>query len=1124
MIQIRAVPRTALALTLMLAACGESSTLLSTNDDPVSVPPEPEAPSAAVAGTITLITGDRVVLQSVARAQPGAATQIAPKVTPGPGRDKIPFTIQQRNGEFTVVPQDMAALVASGQLDPQLFNVTRLIAGGLGDDKRRDLPLVVTGPRDTAAFARQIASPGLAVAHTLSSLHAVAVRQDKGAPSPLLAGLVAAGQASLVAPAGTTRIWLDRPYTPVLDKTVSRTGGPAAQPRELTGAGVTVAVLDSGVDASHPDLAGRLAAAASFVDDGLGASDIDGHATHIASIIAGSGAASGGEFRGVAPGALLISGRVCMDAFGVTSCPLSAILAGIEWSVVQQGARIVNLSLAFGDAPGDDPLAQAIDQLSADHGTLFVVAAGDAGSAPGSVSSPGTADAALTVGAVDGDDPRAAASGQRPRAGDHALKPDLTAPGVGIVGAKATGATIGEPVGERYLRLDGTSAAASAVVGAAALVLQQHPDWTGAQVKSALLGAASPSPAPRAFPQGAGRLDVDRATHQAVLATPASVGLRVAASPHGDGPVQTRTVHYTNPGGTPVALAVAASLSGPDGNPAAAGSIAVSASRLTVPAGGSADVVVSVDMSTPGPHGLYRGALTATGDGVRVVTPLGVEREIAAYDLTIRVLDTGGNPVGASVFVVGADPGTGFVSAFIAGPSTFHLPAGRYLVWTFDTSNSAILVAPRFALTSDSELVMDGRLARPFDVDVVGQDLALADLSWVFADLQSRISFAVAGGALPIQAGQIGADAPAGEVSSTASALLVPTAEPSSPRAVYSVARFAPNQFFTGWKQTLRPREFATVRARHAGAAGTAFTKTAGAIPPDNNSLSLLGVSFVGPFETTEHYFGPGFQWTTALDQAGEFGAPRAELSQIVEYRAGQTTAESWNRAPLAPAFTGLRRGPFGVLGSPRREGDLIIAQPSLFSDQGSPARDSFSEFETSHARLLRNGEVIEDIDGLGSGFPSFFASPESAEYRIEQEVTRSREVFDLSTEVTAAWTFRSQHAAGDFEILPLPSLRFSPELDDHNQTRARSLVLPVHVERVAGAATPRIARISVDASFDDGASWRPVPLVVFGAEAFGLIVHPPGATHVSLRGATADVLGNAAELTVIRAYGLAPR
>jgi hypothetical protein len=590
-------------------------------------------------------------------------------------------------------------------------------------------------------------------------------------------------------------------------------------------------------------------------------------------------------------------------------------------------------------------------------------------------------------------------------------------------------------------------------------------------------------------------------------------------------------VRYDNPGTKPVELSLSAALTAPGGNAAPAGSIAIAPSTLIVPAGGSAEVVVTIDTSRPGPDGLYGGALTATGDGVRVVTPLGVDREIEAHDLTLSVLDAAGDPVSAVVFVLGAaDPDTTagdvFLSGVITEPTTLHLPRGRYMVWTFDFNNSAILAAPRFALTSDSQLVMDGRLAKPFDVDVAGQDLAVAQLVWAFSDRQNRFSTSVVA-PFPIPAGQIGPDAPPGEVSATASATLAPADQPASPSTVYNVARFAADQFFTGWKQTLRPRDFATVRTSHAGAEGTAFVKSAGAIPPDNSSLAFLGVGYVGPFERTEHYFGPGFQWLTALDQviSPDFPLPVAGLSTIRTYRAGQTITEPWNRAPFGPAFTGILRGNFGVLGTPLRQGDLVVVQPSLFSDQGSPGHDGFTSFfEKSHARLLRNGEVIEDIEGLASPFPSFIAPPEPAEYRIEQAVTRSSEMFDLSTQVSAAWTFRSQHAEGELEILPIPVLRFAPALDEHNQTRARTLVLPVHVDRVAGAPSPRIARVRVDASFDDGASWVQVPLLVLGDDALGLIVHPRSATHVSLRGSAADVAGNQVEQTIIRAYGLAPR
>jgi hypothetical protein len=81
-----------------------------------------------------------------------------------------------------------------------------------------------------------------------------------------------------------------------------------------------------------------------------------------------------------------------------------------------------------------------------------------------------------------------------------------------------------------------------------------------------------------------------------------------------------------------------------------------------------------------------------------------------------------------------------------------------------------------------------------------------------------------------------------------------------------------------------------------------------------------------------------------------------------------------------------------------------------------------------------------------------------------------------------------------------------------------------VHIERPAGAGAPRLAQVNVDASFDDGATWSRVPLLVLGDDAFGVVVHPRTATHVSLRGSAADVAGNQVEQMIIHAYGLAPR
>jgi hypothetical protein len=1126
----RAARVVAVALALVLASCGDDPETTGTSGDELaSVATTAASASVAAtaalpptAGTITLITGDRVTVH-VSAGKPVTA------VEPGPGRKGIAFSIVEHRGEVTVLPRDMAALVAGGRIDRALFEVSKLLADGHGDDKRGDLPLVVTGSPDVTVLGRQLArgAAGITVERTLPALRMLAVRQDKASGGAVLASLTGTG--GRAGPGATTaKIWLDRRLKPLLDRSVAQVGGPAAHARGFTGAGVTVAILDGGVDATHPDLADRVALAESFVDDGLGPSDVDGHGTHVASTIAGTGAASGGQFRGVAPGATLISARVC-ERFG---CPISSILAGMEWAVVEHGARIVNVSLGGFDEPGEDPMEAAIAQLSAEHGALFVVAAGNNGFRE-TITSPGSADAALTVAAVDRDDRLAFFSSQGPRVGDHALKPDIAAPGVDIVAAKAAAAVIGDPVGESYLRLSGTSMATPHVAGAAAILLQQHPDWTGAQIKAALMAAANPNPALGAFAQGAGRLDLDRATQQTVLAVPASLSLDLSTRPHEDDPVQTRTVRYHNTGAAPVELSIIATLNRPDGQPVPAGAIAVAPAALSVPVGGSAEIAVTVDTSFAGPDGLYSGAVTATGRGVRVVTPLGVEREVDR-DLTIRVLDRDGQPAFAILFMAGVPSDTDeakdvLIFGFeMTGNATFRLPTGRYLVQVLVLSgaDTVDLIAPRFELSRDSELVMDSRLARPFDVDVAGRDLELRHLSWTFTDDQTLFSLSLVS-EVNTFAGMIGPAAPPGEVSSFAFAALAPPGE-ASPATVYHLAREQRDRFFTGWKQTLRSRDFATVHARHAGRKGDHYIKSVLADGDTSFSGSLASFPFNAPFERTEHYHGTDINWNLSLDQLLD---PASSDSTIAgaggrrRYPEGRSFTESWNQAPFGPVFREPPTGtalPPSFLDAPQRQGDELLVVPSMFSDQTSPARIAGSVVEDQHARLLFNGKVIEETTHPSRWEFVAFVPPEAGQYRLEQEVIRSPELFDLSTRVAAAWTFRSQHVDGPAEILPLPTLRFQPALDEQNQTDARTLVLPVLIARPPGVQAPRLARVSVDASFDDGATWSKVPLVVVGDRAFGLVTHRRGATHVSLRGEAADVEGNAVEQTIIRAYRLA--
>ncbi|GAA3023785.1 hypothetical protein GCM10017559_56480 [Streptosporangium longisporum] len=507
---------------------------------PTPVPtPAPTSPALSAAPaqapvSVTLITGDRVTVTAS-----GAVL-----IDRGEGRDGISFVTDEHDGRLRVVPGDAFAPLREGRVDPRLFDVGTLAAFGY-DDRRDDLPLVVTGRGSTARSALRSAmtASGTTVTRDLPAVDGVAVRVPEKGRTRFWNDIAGGTRARSGGAAGTAKVWLDGLLKPSLDTSVVQIGAPAAWQSGYTGAGVKVAVLDTGVDATHPDLAGRIGARADFTAEPR-AGDPDGHGTHIASTIAGSGAASGGRHRGVAPGAEILDGRVCEDH----ACQTSAVLAGMQWAA-EQGAKVVNLSLGGGDTPEADPLEQAVETLTERHDMLFVVSAGNFG-AERSVESPASADDALAVGAVDDSEALADFSARGPRAGDSGLKPEITAPGVGITAARSKDRATGSGP---YTGMSGTSMSTPHVVGAAAILAGRHPGWTARTLKAALMGSAQPNPALGVFEQGAGRADVARATAQTVIAEPGGVGFGLRQWPYDDTPV-TRKVTYRNADTSPVTL------------------------------------------------------------------------------------------------------------------------------------------------------------------------------------------------------------------------------------------------------------------------------------------------------------------------------------------------------------------------------------------------------------------------------------------------------------------------------------------------------------------------------------------------------------------------------------------
>jgi subtilisin family serine protease len=330
--------------------------------------------------------------------------------------------------------------------------------------------------------------------------------------------------------------------------TTADVGAPAFWNEGITGTGIRIAVLDTGLDPTHPDLDDRdfrrwssvlnppkVVDARSFVGGGCvplaGATDGHGHGTHVAGIATGTGegtpaADDNGRYAGIAPDAQLAVGKVLTDAGAGLN---SDLLAAMEWAATPAessscsiGAHVVNLSLGSEARPGRlntgsdvDLVSLMLNRLALRYGTLFVAAGGNSGPFLGSVlEAPGSAAQALSVAAsakdydVNHDDTLsgdtcagyeqgatcAAGPGSQPASvgafssrgpsGDVWLKPDVSAPGYNIVSAQAsTGVALaqndlnrgtrGDPL---YATATGTSMAAPATAGGAALLLQAYRD------------------------------------------------------------------------------------------------------------------------------------------------------------------------------------------------------------------------------------------------------------------------------------------------------------------------------------------------------------------------------------------------------------------------------------------------------------------------------------------------------------------------------------------------------------------------------------------------------------------------------------------------------------------------
>ena len=246
------------------------------------------------------------------------------------------------------------------------------------------------------------------------------------------------------------------------------------------GAGVTVAVIDSGVSPDHPSLAGKVLPGLDLVDTGTGQCDENGHGTLVAGIIAAAPTVSGGyRFHGVAPQASIVPIRVARDQRRTYDTQLSDLIAqAMTWAVDYGGADVINLSLTTPPTPS---LAEAV-RHALDRGAVIVAAAGNEGeTGRGMVAYPAAYAGVIAVAGTDTRDQHVATSST----GEHV---DVAAPGVRIAGPAAAGG------GFLFSADGGTSFATAYVSGVVALVRAYDPQLAPAEVATRITSTAQHPP------------------------------------------------------------------------------------------------------------------------------------------------------------------------------------------------------------------------------------------------------------------------------------------------------------------------------------------------------------------------------------------------------------------------------------------------------------------------------------------------------------------------------------------------------------------------------------------------------------------------------------------------------
>jgi subtilisin family serine protease len=1161
----------------LLVLSGAVAVGVAQGSPPNSQPAAAKPPATAVAEhEVTLITGDVVTYREL----PGGRADVSVRVDPRSGTHEVEAEADSEH--VYVVPDSVAPYLQAGRIDRRLFDVKHLVEQGYTDRAGEALPVIVSYARSDAGadvFSRRAdALPATQRPVGLASIDAAAVRVDKQ-DADRFWGSLRGGGTKLAN--DVRRLSLDEKVEVTLDQSVPQIRAPQAWDAGYDGTGVRIAVLDTGIDADHPDVAGKIAASRSFIPN-QEVADGHGHGTHVAASAAGDGL----PYKGVAPGADLVIGKVLNDGGSGT---FSQIIAGMEWAAVEQDARVVNMSIGTNQASdGNDELSQAVNNLTASTGALFVIAAGNAGPRAETIAAPGAAAAALTVGAVGKSGQPGVSGGiagfssRGPLIGSLRLKPDVTAPGVGIAAARATGTSMGTPIDELHTRSNGTSMAAPHVAGAAAILAQQHPGWDGALLKAKLVSAAHPAAQGHTrYDEGAGQVDVADAVADPayVLGGPVDFGRVPTGDEPGQDPI-TKTVRVVNSGTEDLTFDVSLASDGSD----LAELITVDTGAegpdgpvLRVPAGGEAPVSVTIDPAKTTHDQRYTGRLRFTAGDVDVVLPLAATTGVRRFNLTVDIIapDNEWLVNGTCANVIDMDDVMHRYT--ICAGTTRSIPVGPYIVrssftttWKppeagccFRTPYRYLLYEREVRIAGDTRVTLDAREAVPFSVETDRPSRPRAWMQYgetiedstgnivsgglLFTDVDPDEQVVFASPTTPSDHGHL----------DVWTQWLLGSPDDAEESYVYQLRFYETGHIRDRLRYQARSRDLQRVTATYHSGADRPYQRSWTARRSESVTFSH-GHEFDAPVRQ-EEYRGPvdpTVQWWPRVNAlfhlTGSTATWAGDPYGLRITSAGRAAAESWATAPQYPGLPKLGPEIDELRCHSCRKGDRLVVDPWLNDSGGHTSRSTVAHYgdgARGEMRLYRGGTEIPNVNAGNDGWTAEFRALPSynALYTLTHRYRPPYGGPDPTSRAETTWKFWSRSSAGDsqcgltywneFDCEPADMLWVDwavQNLDPFNRGIAGSrTTIDLSISRQTPTRPAELENVRFWTSADDGRTWKSAQVSARGDGRYRVIYKNPSAAScagpsdrttgaVSLRVEATGPRGESIRQTLHRAYRLA--